>query len=173
MSKRLQIVALALPILLLVLVVGRSEWHLLRADTWHFAIQGYDPRYLLRGHYMRFRLAVSPYETIESCRVGDPACCYCLETGPGLEARAPLASSITAADQCDAFVRTDALHALDRFYIPEDGRTEIESILRSAARQGRAHLAVAVSSSGQPMIEALLIDGQPIRAATPEEAQAQ
>jgi hypothetical protein len=70
-------------------------------------------------------------------------------------------------------VLTDALHALDRFYIPEDGRTEIESILRSAARQGRAHLAVAVSSSGQPMIEALLIDGQPIRAATLEEVQAQ
>jgi hypothetical protein len=31
----------------------------------------------------------------------------------------------------------------------------------------------ALLIDGQPMIEALLIDGQPIRTATPEEAQAQ
>jgi hypothetical protein len=170
MSRRAQIIAVTLPILLLIFMIGRAEWQLAHSDTWHFAIRGYDPRDLLRGHYMRFRLDVSPAETIEACAVSDPECCYCLEPGQGIEARVSLATCDTARDACDAFVRTQPLHALDRFYIPEEGRIEMGQILRTAARQQRAHLAVAVSRTGEPMIEALLVDGVPIEAAAEEES---
>jgi len=165
MNPRLQRVAVVLPILLLAFIAGRAEWHLGHSETAYFAIRGYDPRDLLRGHYMTFRLDISPAETIDSCSVSDRECCYCLEQGDGLETRTILARCETARATCDAFVRTAPLHSFDRFYIPEEGRGEMEGALREAAQHDRAHLAVAVSASGEPMIEALLIDGVPIRAA--------
>lgn len=173
MRGRLEIVAVVLPILLLVGMVGRAEWQLAHSKTWNFAIRGYDPRDLLRGHYMRFQLDVSPSATLDACARGAPDCCYCLEPGEGLEAHVTLARCETAADACEDFVRTEPLHDFDRFYIPEEGRGEMERILREAAQQDRAHLAVAVSDAGEPMIEALLIDGEPIEAAMPEDGQAE
>ncbi len=170
MSPALKQAALALPILLLVFMVGRAEWQLAHSQTWHFAIRGYDPRDLLKGHYMRFQLSVSLAETIDSCSVRDPDCCYCLEPGEGTEPQVAIATCETARSTCDAFVRTVPLHALDRFYIPEEGRRQMEQTLRTAARDDRAQLAVAVSRTGEPMIEALLVGGVPIRAAAAAEA---
>ena len=169
MSPLLQRVAVILPIALLAVMVGRAEWQMNHSQTWHFAIQGYDPRDLLRGHYMRFRLDITPGEIVDSCSLNAPDCCYCLDSGEELEARVTLATCETAASTCGSYVRTEPLHKLNRFYIPEEGRGSMETQLREAALEERAHLAVAVSSEGEPMIEALLIDGQPIQAATPEE----
>lgn len=171
MNDRLRLVAVALPIVLLAFMVGRAEWHLADSQTYHFAVRGYDPRDLLRGHYLRFGLALPVAETIEACRVDEAACCYCLEPGSGLEPRLALATCETARATCDAFVRTAPLHAMHRFYIPEEGRRELEQRLRVAAGEDRAHLAVAVSRSGEPLIEALLVDGVPIEAAVAADEQ--
>jgi hypothetical protein len=166
MSRSIQRMAVLLPILLLAFVLGRAEWQLASSRTWHFAIRGYDPRDLLRGHYLRFQLAVSPDETLSMCTVGEANCCYCLSAGQDVAARVALATCEMAQRSCDAFVRTAPLHALHRFYIPEEGRAELERRLRDAARNGHAHLAVAVDASGEPMIDGLLVDGVPIEAAT-------
>jgi hypothetical protein len=164
MSLQLKRLAVLLPVVLLVSMVVQAEWQLSHSKTWHFAIQGYDPRDLLRGHYMNFRLDISTDNAIESCSISDPSCCYCLAPGPGFEAEARLATCETATRTCAAYVRTQPLHSFSRFYIPEQGRLEMESALREAAVEDRAHLAVAVSATGEPMIEALLIDGIPIQA---------
>jgi len=170
--RRIEIAAVVLPVLLLGLMIGRAEWQLAHSRTWHFAIRGYDPRDLLRGHYMRFRLELPVAETIESCSVASGECCYCLEPSNEVEPRITLARCETARDVCDAFVDARALQSLDRFYIPEEGRGEMERVLRAAAVEDRAHLAVAVSRTGEPMIEALLIDGVPIRVAAEDEIRA-
>lgn len=162
MSSRLKALAVTLPIVLLVFMVGRAEWQLAHSDTWFFAIRGYDPRDLLRGHYMQFRLSIAPDETLEACSVGDPSCCYCLEDRDRTEAYVILATCETAMASCDDYVQTRPLHALDRFYIPEEGRVEMETKLRDAALAGRAHLSVAVDETGQPMIDGLWVDGEPI-----------
>ncbi len=173
MSPRLQRIAVALPIALLVFMTVKAEWQLAHSETWHFAIRGYDPRDLLRGHYMRFQLSVTPSESLDACSIRDEDCCYCLEPGAGLEPRVATARCETARQVCESFVRTRPLHALDRFYIPEEGRLEMEQLLRGAARDDRAHLAVAVSDEGEPMIEALLVDGVPIEVAAEAETSAE
>ena len=93
MSKPLQRIAVILPIALLVVMIGRAEWQLEHSQTWHFAIRGYDPRDLLRGHYLRFNLAVQATGTSEACGISDPDCCYCLSEGPQLEANATVAEA--------------------------------------------------------------------------------
>lgn len=170
MSVRLQRVALALPLVLLALMVGKAEMQLADSTVYYFEIEGYDPRDLLRGHYLRFRLQMNQEQAIESCDTRSEECCYCLEPG-NREMPSPvrMATCSTAADMCEDFVRTRPLHALDRFYIPEEGRGQMERNLREAARSDRAHLAVAVSSSGEPMIEALLVNGVPITAEAAEQ----
>ena len=168
MSDRLKSLALVLPILLLVLMVGRAEWQLAHSETWLFSLQGYDPRDLLRGHYLRFRLQVAPDETLEQCEITDPDCCYCLEHRDRIEAHVTLTTCETARSSCADYVQTLPLHSMDRFYIPETGRQELEKRIREAARAGNAHLAVAVDPMGLPMIEALWVDGEPIRLAEPE-----
>ena len=170
MSDHARRLALILPILLLVFMVGRAEWHLAHSKPWFFSIRGYDPRDLLRGHYMRFQLNVTPDETLERCDIDDPACCYCLDDRARFEAHVTLATCETARLTCDDYVRTQPLHSLDRFYIPETGRRELETRFRDAAAAGNVHLAVAVDRAGQPMIEGLWLDGEPITLAEPEEA---
>ena len=170
MSDRSKRLALILPILLLVFMVGRAEWQLAHSNTWFFSIRGYDPRDLLRGHYMRFQLVVAPDETLESCEIDDPACCYCLDDRGRFEAHVTLATCETASLTCDDYVQTQPLHSLDRFYIPETGRRELEARFRDAALAGHAYLAVAVDRAGQPMIEGLWLDGKPIHLVEPEGA---
>ena len=170
MSDRSKRLALMLPILLLVFMVGRAEWQLAHSDTWFFSIQGYDPRDLLRGHYMRFQLDVAPDETLEECDIADSDCCYCLVDRGRFEAHVTLATCETARLTCEDYVQTQPLHSLDRFYIPETGRRELETRLREAAIAGKAHLAVAVDRAGQSMIEGLWVDGEPIELVEPEQA---
>lgn len=61
------LMALSLPVAGLLLGIGVNESRLRHADHWRLPIEGYDPRDLLRGHYIRFRYA---WRT-----TGDPRLC--------------------------------------------------------------------------------------------------
>src|SRR5215475_15431191 len=67
--------ALLLPIVAFLGLVGRAE--LLRASgpVFHVAIAGYDPRDLLQGHYLRYRLQ---WPADGAC--DGTTCCLCLQT---------------------------------------------------------------------------------------------
>ena len=58
-----------------------------------------------------------------------------------------------------ALARTAPLRALDRFYIPEASRIELQQLLWDAAARDAAHLEIAVDRAGQPAIRRLLVDG--------------
>ncbi len=60
--------ALALPILFLALTIGRQQAGLASAHEWRIPVSGYDPRDLLRGHYIRF--------SYDWTLQGDPAPCF-------------------------------------------------------------------------------------------------
>ena len=66
--------ALLLPIVAFLGLVGRAE--LLRASgpVFHVAIAGYDPRDLLQGHYLRYRLQ---WPADGAC--DGATCCLCLQ----------------------------------------------------------------------------------------------
>src|SRR5262249_56540913 len=83
MSRRVTPVAAALPLLVIVLGIVRAERFLGRTRDFVFEIGGYDPRDLLRGHYLQFRLTADPLPQREAC-VDDPqgTCCLCLTRAP-------------------------------------------------------------------------------------------
>jgi uncharacterized membrane-anchored protein len=153
--------ALALPLLVLGLGILRGERAIRAGEPWHFDIGGYDPRDLLRGHYLRF--------TVEE-QWGDPldgsveeADCACLERTPG--GAAPIlhpASCSFARESCDSFVVRAELDRLDRFYIPEARAQELEERLQDAATRDAAQILVRIDRKGTPVLVDLLIDGKPV-----------
>jgi len=170
MKQRLQILGLVLPLIALAFMIGQAEWRLAHSETWIFNMQGYDPRDLLRGHYLIFQLEIEPKPHNEEASVCDPItddCCYCLTPGAeiarvGFETELTSLSCSQAQTTCSAFVRAEPLQSLRRFYIPESHREMLEDRLFEAQRARMAHLLVAVDENGYPAISQMILQGETI-----------
>ena len=161
--------ALALPLVVLALGIVRSERHLQENRRWKFEITGHDPRDLLRGHYVQFRLQLDEslprlHEDAEACddTTGD-RCCFCLAAdNPDDVARVQRTTCGLARERCQGALPVRYLNQLQRYYISEERAEEITKLVQQAALEHRAHLVAAIDESGKPQIEALLVDGIPI-----------
>ncbi|MBL1319896.1 MAG: GDYXXLXY domain-containing protein [Methylophaga sp.] len=159
-NKKLFMVVM-IPFILLCLLIARAEYHLSVGAQWDFAITGYDPRDLLRGHYLRFRLAYDWQETKNECS-GRTSCSYCL-TDIGEQAPKVQIVDTHTAKQCDGFMQYDDLQTpLNRFYIAETQAKLAEDILRQARIDNTAYLRLSINKKGEPRIVDLLIDGRPL-----------
>ncbi len=161
MQRRLLIIAVALPLVAIAAGIVRSELHRSRSRSWEFEISGYDPRDLLRGRYLRYRIELSRGNDIESCSGSD--CCLCLPTP--VEGEIPdvrRATCATARAQCSAFVRARELEQLRRFYVSEAKAGEAERLLFEAMRVRNARILVDVDASGRPQVRDLLLGGTPL-----------
>ena len=163
-SRKWLVVAVALPLVVLVVGIVRSEQHLASARRWQFAITCYDPRDHLRGHYLQYRLQLDEQPALETCEDDySDRCCLCLhETEKGKPPVVRRASCRLAAERCDGRLQTRYLSELSRYYIPEARARELERTLQDAAQAGNARLVVAITESGKPQIDALLVAGQRI-----------
>jgi uncharacterized membrane-anchored protein len=142
--------ALLLPIVAFAGLVVRAE--LLRASgpVFHVAIAGYDPRDLLQGHYLRYRLQ---WPADGACD-GAP-CCLCLRTS-GAHTKVECGVTDTA---CDAQLNHQMVEQGREFFIPEDTGPALEQ----AIRRGQATIALNITPDGQARVHELFIDGVPYR----------
>ena len=160
MNKKLLMVVM-IPFVLLCLLIARAEYHINSGAQWDFKVTGYDPRDLLRGHYLRFRLAYDWQEPRRQC-AGDKGCSYCL-TDVGEQAPKVQIIDTHLAKQCNGFMQSDDLQApLNRFYIPETHAKLAEDILRQARIDNTAYLRLSINKAGIARIVDLLIDGRPL-----------
>ncbi len=168
------IVALAVPVLALAGLVGQQEWLLANTRILSVPLTGFDPRDLLRGHYIRAQLdwnwdrppAVGEYQVV------DGALCVLEETP---KPRVRFLPGWKAGDRTDAdcrliiagrarppsrFVPT----ALDngdggiQFYVPESRADDLETLLRD--RPGALTVDLAIRADGGAAIKALRVDGE-------------
>lgn len=157
-NKKL-LLTVMIPFILLCLLIARAEYHLSIGAQWDFAITGYDPRDLLRGHYLRFRLAYDWQEPQNKCSDG-VGCSYCF-TDVGNQAPKVQIVDSHIAKQCDGFMQYDDLQQpLNRFYIAETQAKLAENLLRQARIDNTAYLRLSINKKGAPRIVDLLIDGQ-------------
>lgn len=161
MNNKKLLMVVMIPFILLCLLIARAEYHLNTGAQWDFAITGYDPRDLLRGHYLRFRVAYDWQEPQNECQDAI-SCSYCLSN---VGHQAPKVQIIPThlAKQCDGFMQYDDLQTpLNRFYIAETQAQLAEDILRQARIDNTAYLRLSINKNGTPRIVDLLIDGQPL-----------
>jgi uncharacterized membrane-anchored protein len=102
-------------------LIAREEWLRARGAEARFPVEGYDPRDLLSGHYVRFRLVAE--REAEALRVDGPGgpVAFCIEERDG---RARVVRARGADDECRPFLagirrggRVD--FGVDRFYVDE------------------------------------------------------
>ena len=168
------IAALALPVLALAALVGQQELTLPNARILSVPLTGFDPRDLLRGHYIRAQIdwdwesapAVEEYQAV------DGALCVLAETP---KPRVRFVAGWKAGDRTDAdckLVIAGSARAPSRFapgqldngdgaiqfYVPEARASDLEKLMHE--RPGALTADLAVRADGAAAIKALRIDGQ-------------
>lgn len=142
--------ALLLPIVAFAAMVVRAE--LLRAagPVFHIAIAGYDPRDLLQGHYLRYRLQWPADGTCHGA-----TCCLCLRIS-GVHTKVEC-GVVNAA--CDAQLGHQTVEQRREFFIQEDAGPALEQ----AIQRGQGTMALNITPNGQVQVHELFIDGVPHR----------
>jgi hypothetical protein len=159
--------AVVFPMLGLLVLVARAEVLLRSGASFRVAIEGYDPRDLLRGHFLqyRFRFDWQGESTCGRLAGGfpesiDPNCCVCLssEVDSNMLAQARQVSC-GQVSMCDGWLTGASVVPPLRYFVPERQALDLEDTLRGR----EAALTVTCGPSGQPAIGDLYLDGQPWR----------
>ena len=159
------IISLAIPILAILLSIGKSEYQVRSGEEWKFEIGGYDPRDLLKGHYLTYRILFDRDEKEKkSCDKNDGIldCCLCLQRETS---KVKTMRCETAAKLCDGMINEKFLPRLRKFYIPENRGKSLENLVRSR----KAEILLSIHPSGDPNVKELLIDGEPWKQAVQKE----
>lgn len=160
--------ALAVPMICLALLCAYKAIHVMAGKTVVIPITGFDPRDILSGHYLTYRLKI---ETGNACQNDDRerdslALCLSLNDKGVVAGSYPVFydSIDEAENKCDAILqgkceRGHFIAGVERFYIPEN-----ESVfLDSAVRSGEGAVIVSVDRNGKAVVKDLLINGKPWR----------
>jgi hypothetical protein len=163
MSKRMVIVAVSLPLLVIAFGIMKSEYQLNQPE-WRFSIKGYDPRDLLRGRYLNYSIDFQE-EFPAACDTFSADCCLCL-TRRGI-ANPPGVTRMLCgeAKACDGFIAVQYLRTLNQYYIPEAKASEYERLLQDKASSGAAEIILSVDNNGVPSVKQIEIDKIPIERA--------
>jgi uncharacterized membrane-anchored protein len=157
-ERRSLLLALALPIVAVALMAARAE-HVSRTGRQvRLKIEGYDPRDILSGQYLRYKVAFRWDATGDRCAAAE--CCYCLN-GPENTEPAVARTSCSSRGTCDSWFPETEMERMARYYIPEGRGAPLERALRDK----RAEIVVRISGNGTVVVQELLLDGQPWRTA--------
>lgn len=168
MSSRLTLVAVAIPVLGMLAVIGRAELASRNGVEWTIPIEGFDPRDPLHGQYLEYRYRFRwtephtcgpqlPGEDLGPAMVS--GCCVCLSARSGRVDPEVRQVQCDSAPSCDALLNADAVRGRQRFFIPEDRAAELETALRERP----AALRLRVGEDATPVVGELLLDDRPWR----------
>jgi hypothetical protein len=162
MPRSWVVLAVGLPLVAILAGIGRAELTFARTRDFTFEITGYDPRDLLRGHYLQFRLQLESATDRERCTSASDSCCLCLtRLGASPMPRIERATCSTARS-CDGWLDGEAAARPYRFYVSDVAAPALEQKLQSAMVRRAAHAAMAVDNKGIAHVRELLVDGENI-----------
>jgi hypothetical protein len=155
---------LTIPILTIFLSIAKSEYHVSSGEDWKFAIGGYDPRDLLKGHYLTYRILFDWDEEKKDCGKNSEIldCCLCLQREMS---KVETMECEIASNSCDGVIKEKFLPQLRKFYIPENRSKILENLVRS----GKAEILLSINRKGYPSVKDLLINGEPWKQAVQQE----
>src|SRR5262249_53216300 len=142
--------ALLLPIVAFAGLVVRAELSRASGSVFHVAIVGYDPRDLLQGNYLRYRLQ---WPTDGKCN--GVTCCLCLQTS-GVNTKVECGVADAA---CDVLLSREMVDQGREFFIQEGTGPALEQAIRA----GQGTISLNVAPSGQVRVHELFIDGMRYR----------
>lgn len=170
MSRKYLLEAVLFPVLVLIGIMIKTELEIKQSKTIMVDIEGYDPRDLLRGHYLNFRFKwnFEPEKTklyanhLKNIHPREAKLCV-LSNGQVY----PVATDEVLYD-CETEIfgkfastpdRYDFYVGLERFYLPETHAKFIEGEFLKQKGQ----MKLAVNSQGKAVLLELYIGGKPWR----------
>ncbi|MBN2107492.1 MAG: GDYXXLXY domain-containing protein [Deltaproteobacteria bacterium] len=164
MKKYLLIAAVVFPIVVLLGLMFSKQARLAQGSQVILPIEGFDPRDLLSGHYLTYRINYGASPDCSRGQGGGQKLYACLseEFGPEDFYRARFISQDDMADSdCTLFIAGRCENGrfaagIEKFYIPE----QYAAPLDRAVRTGKGKIVLKVSGSGSAVIQDLLIDGK-------------
>jgi uncharacterized membrane-anchored protein len=155
------LIAISIPILALLAWTLTLETRVRSGKEIEVRVEGYDPRDLLAGHYIRFRLALGTSTPCTS-GTGGPAC-VCFEPSSEGSVYAPIISGSCEEllSRCSAALRGQCFGSrfeagIERYYIPE----RLAPVLQTIPEASTA--VIALDEAGKATIKALLVAGEPV-----------
>lgn len=150
-SRQSLLLALAFPVLVLAGLVLFRTAALRTGQEVTLPISGYDPRDLLSGHYLTFRV---DYGLDSLCSGSGPSetAFVCLE---------PRGVSKSIPAECPIFIQGNCKGSvfeagIERYYVPEEQALKLEELVRSKA----ASIRISIGRDGRAQVKDLLIDGK-------------
>ncbi len=178
-NNHIKLLVLALPILTMGLLIGLNTYNKTTGDLYRIPITGYDPRDILRGHYLTFRYDWNwKNPKIANCK--GTKCTLCLTPESANNNYNPSAFIISRdanLKECTNHINgmsygassfeigSKKAYNLRRYYIPEQYAYDLDSALRGRNRDEQKHkfdIGLRVNKNGQAFIERMYIDGQPL-----------
>lgn len=148
--------ALLLPVAVLAGNVWLHHQQRTSGEAVIFPIEGFDPRDLLSGHYLIYRIDYGIAEN-SGCPTSDITASLCLTPERRVYPVDELPETCTQhiRGNCDA--QAHFVSGLERFYVPE----QYAAALDEKVRNNRSKLVVSIDQSGNAGITDLLIDDLP------------
>lgn len=161
--------SLALPVLLLAGMAGRAEWAVRDGIVIRVPIAGYDPRDMLRGHFLRYRLAWN-WVGGEPPGNAEALCVLARTDNP------PVLRYADDAPPCPLLVRLAPggpafrpVGVTDELFVPEASADALQKMLRSGGAAVTVDLVIA--ANGTARIKGWQVDGKPIAEWAPPPAR--
>lgn len=168
----LKVLVLILPIAVMTLFIAGNLYNQQAGQSWRIPITGYDPRDLLRGHYLTFRYDWNWKEEQRSC--DHEECVLCLSPSEGFTNPYASITDRNAVGQCQSFIEGRFYYGsrfeigdpqgyrLRRYYIPEQHAKKLDSMLRFNEGEYKFEVSLRVNKSGKAFIQGMFIDDVPL-----------
>ena len=149
--------AIAFPIVVLLCLMLYKQHIVSTGQIVKLAIVGFDPRDLLAGHYLRYRIDYQINTSCNSTVQNNKKMQLCLKPQPYF-----IAPNNVLISECQLYLSGRCkegkfVAGIERFYIPEQYANQLDTLVRNT----RGELQVSINKQGQAQIQNLLIDGQP------------
>ncbi|HAU29310.1 MAG TPA: hypothetical protein DCW68_04265 [Rhodospirillaceae bacterium] len=153
--KILTPVFILVPLVALLAMLGQLEASRKAGMPWRVEIEGYDPRDMLRGHYLTFQYQWA-WEGEEPSSFPQKLCLNAGYTSP----KTPRVSPYTSGKSCASILSGQEL-VHSKVYIPEAQAKDLERKLREGVPMA---VDIRARTDGSIMVEDLVVDGHPLKA---------
>ena len=166
--SKLKILSLIFPVLACMFMAWYHTQNQNKGELYRIPVTGYDPRDLLRGHYLTYRYDWNWADEDAKTRTHKSAICL---DGKANNLQVRLVNQKNVSEQCDRYIigrgsKTSGFRIgrkgsddLTRYYIPEENARQLDKMLRN--RGDDAHdfeIALRVNGRGQAFIASMYID---------------
>lgn len=152
--------SVAVPLLVMLAWVIKQEYDVRTATKIELQVEGYDPRDLLSGHYLQYRVVYGPEGDCKNYNPKGPGFCQCLQVAKenNIATSHWLGSCTERPADCNLWIegacqwnQFDA--GIERYYFPEKYKDVLHTIPPNSTIQ------IALRNNGSAIVTDFLVDG--------------